>query len=286
MFYLNDRKLVILCITLCLLMLLRVPPVGAAAGDYVEETLEGKIYWSKGLVTAEGKGVTSLNTVNLALSKAMAEKAAIRDARNNLLNIIKLVHLDSANTVGTLMVQNDKYKEEIISLVQKAPPLDIKYKPDSTVEVLVGVKLYGPMADFYLNRVLTNPPKMELTKANAPKVQSKFIISGVIIDARGLGIKPAFAPKIYDENGREFWGASNMFKDAIANHGIVIYTKELAVAKAHPRVGETPYVAKAVRALGPEKVDLILSNTDAQALISASETQSFFAQGRVIILTD
>lgn len=258
----------------------------AAGGEYVEETPSGTIYWSKGLVVAEGKGVTSLNTVNLALSKAMAEKAAIKDARNNLMEVIKIVRLDSAHTVGTLMVQNDKYKEEITALVQKAPPMDIKYKPDSTVEVWVGLKLYGPMADFYIHQVLANPPKSEIPKEEPAKKESKFIVSGVIIDARGLGVKPAFAPKLYDESGKEVWGASQMFRNAIASHGVVMYTKELALAKTHPRAGDTPYVAKAVKALGPEKVDLVLSRTDIQALTSASETQSFFALGRVLILSD
>lgn len=258
----------------------------AAGYDYVEEISGGKIYWSEGWVTAEGKGVASLNTVNTALSRAMAERAALRDARNNLLNIIKLIRLDSANTVGTLMVQNDKYREEITALVQKASPLSMKYRADSSVEITAGLKLYGPMAEFYLNQVLNPPPKAETVKAETPKAESKPVITGLIIDARGLGVKPAFAPRIYDENGKEIWSASQMQKDAIAADGILIYVKIMNFAKAHPRVGDNPYAVKAMRAMGKEKVDLVLSAADARTLSKASETQPFLKRGRLIILLD
>lgn len=257
----------------------------AGGWEYVEEISGGKIFWSSGLVTAEGKGVTTLNTVNLALSKAMAEKAAIKNARNNLLNVLKYVRLDSANTVGTLMLQNDKYKEEIAALVQKAPPLDIKYRADSSVEVLVEVKLYGPLTDFYLQKVLAGPPRA-MTKKEPSKVESKFIVSGLIIDARGVGAQPAFAPKILDETGKEIWGVSHMIKEVVSSQGTVVYVKNLAFAQTHPRAGEAPYTAKALRAFGPEKTDLVITSTDAQAIVRAAESQPFLAEGRIIILLD
>lgn len=287
MFMIGERRSLRLWIFLNLTVLLIIPSALAAEGDYVEDTPTGRIYWSRSLVVAEGKGVASPNTVNLELSKAMAEKAAIKDARINLFNTVRSVRLDAANTVGTFMVQNDKYKDEITALVQKAAPLEIKYKSDSTVQVWVGVKLYGLMADFYFQQAAAaRPPKTEAKKIEPPQAASSFTISGVIIDTRGLRIKPVLVPKVYNESGNEIFGVSPKDKEMIFRQGAVVYVKDLAFAKAHPRAGDSPYVVKAVKASGPEKVDLVISNTDAQTLLSASETQPFLAQGRLIILLD
>jgi hypothetical protein len=64
------------------------------------------------------------------------------------------------------------------------------------------------------------------------------------------------------------------------------YSKDLSAAQSHQRVADNPLTVKGLRAKGAEHSDVIISNTDAHRLRSASENLSFMRKCRVIIVVD
>jgi hypothetical protein len=112
------------------------------------------------------------------------------------------------------------------------------------------------------------------------------LYTGLIVDARGLGVKPAMAPKVLNEDGKEVYGSAWINRDYAVREGMVGYLKDPAAAQANPRVTDKPLTVKAQKVSGDARVNLVISNADAATLQSASQNLSMLEKCRVIILVD
>src|SRR5512143_3135481 len=164
--------------------------------DVIEPTgSSGKIDWSTGVITSVGIGAPPAQPANAAQARAMAERAAQVVAYRNLLEAVKGVRLASTTTVENFMVTSDVIKTEVSGIIQGAMVMDKKYMSDGSVEVTVGMKLSGALADALLAKGPATAPAMPAPQAGTPAQ----LYTGLIVDARGLGVRPAMAPKILNE---------------------------------------------------------------------------------------
>lgn len=91
--------------------------------------------------------------------------------------------------------------------------------------------------------------------------------SGLIIDASGLGVKPAMAPKILSQDGSEVFGNAIIDPDAAIEKGVAVYVKSVDDAKTMTeRIGDNPYIAKAVEVKGTLKADTVVASDIAKEL--------------------
>ncbi len=244
----------------------------------------GKIDWSTGVITAVGIGAPPAQPANAAQARAMAERAAQVVAYRNLLEAVKGVRVDSTTTVENFIVTSDVIRTQVNGIIQGATIMDKKYMSDGSVEVTVGMKLTGALADALLPKT---PPVPAATPApGAAATAPAQLYTGLIVDARGLGVRPAMAPKILNEDGKEVYGSAYINRDWAVREGMVGYLKDADAAKANPRVTDKPLMVKAVKVSGDARVDTVISNADAAALQSASENLSMLQKCRVIILVD
>ena len=104
-----------------------------------------------------------------------------------------------------------------------------------------------------------------------------------MVDARGQKVVPALAPRILAESGRELYGPARLGEQGRKAGGTAAYAHDLAAARASmkDRVGDRPFVVKAVGANG---ADVVVSDSDAAAI--AASDQGFLAEARVVILAD
>lgn len=292
---------------------------------YVQNFENGKVNWETGLVTATGIGAPPATAVNMAQARAMAVRAATVVARRNLLEVLKGVQIDSTTTVQNYMVTNDIIVSKVQGFLQNSQVLDIAYMSDGSVEVTVGVSLRGGLADVLLppsipfgtklqkpyrtspTTPLTPPqmpapqpsmpapqpeapalstPQPEVTTPATPAPQPQIVYTGLIVDARGLGARPAMSPKIYDENGQEVYGSAFVSREYAIQQGMAGYAKDLEKAKLNPRVANTPFVAKAIQVKGKGKADLVIDNATANQLRTIAQQQSFLEKCKVMIILD
>jgi hypothetical protein len=266
--------------------------------DVVEPTgTSGKVDWTTGVITAVGIGAPPTQPANAAQARAMAERAAQVVAYRNLLEAVKGVRVDSTTLVENFMVTSDVIRTEVNGIIQGAMVMDKKYMSDGSVEVTVGMKLTGALADLLLPKPGAVPPAaapgVPSTGMTAPgqptppaSAQTGVAYTGLIVDARGLGIKPAMAPKILNEDGKEVYGSAWINRDWAVREGMVGYLKDPAAAQTNPRVTDKPLFVKAVKASGDSRVDIVISNADAVTLQSASQNLSMLEKCRVIVLVD
>jgi hypothetical protein len=99
-------------------------------------------------------------------------------------------------------------------------------------------------------------------------------------------VKPALAPKIIDESGKEVYGSAYVSREWAIKYGIVGYAKEVKAAAKLDRVGSTPGQIKALKAQGDNATDVVISDTDAADVRSAAKNLKFLSECRVILVVD
>ena len=264
--------------------LLGVGATWAQLGGVVEPAgADGSIDWTKGVVTATGFGAPPPNAVNAAQARAMAERAAFLVATRNLLETVKGIRVDSATLVENMIVSSDVIKTEVSGFVQGAQIIKKQVSPDGSVMVTVAMKLTGELANALLPQSSGGVEVVPMPQGQAPPATA---FTGLIVDARGVGVRPAVAPKIRNEEGREVYGSAFVNRQYAVEQGMVGYLKDVESAKGNPRVTDRPLMVKALKTDGPNKTDLVISNSDAQVLHGMKEHLTFLEKARVMVILD
>ncbi len=149
------------------------------AQDVVDEFPKGSINWSKGIVTAIGSGVPPSGAGNMAQARLLAERAAVSDARRNLLEIVGEVRVDAVSTVGTLMAKRDIVVTKVNGIVKGSIVTERRYLDDGGVEVTVEMPVTGAFLNVMFSEVKSVPsvtmtlPVSKPKKKDLPKIEVK-----------------------------------------------------------------------------------------------------------------
>ena len=246
----------------------------------------GEIDWSEQVIRATGSGAPNPDAPNVAAARLGAERAAKADALRNILETIKGVRIDSETLVVNAMTQNDVIRTRVQGIVRGARAVKTRYLSDGAVEVTVEIRMASATAPSNTLTATVLPPQTLGTQTqNIPKAGNP-VYTGVIFDARGLGIRPAMSPKVLDEDGREVYGSAFVSAEWATKFGIVGYAKDLEASKNNDRVAANPLVVKGAKVSGTGGCDLVISNADAQGMRDMSKNLSFLEQCRVLIVVD
>lgn len=236
--------------------------------------------WNAKTIKATGRGAPSLNAPSVASARIGAEKAAELDAVRNILTVLKGIQITSEKTVGQAMSASGdltaKLEAEARGFKRVGTP---RYFSDGGVEMDVEMsiaELFAEVAE------AVEAPKAADAKPLPANGEAKN--SGLVVDAKGLHPKPALAPRLLDEAGKEVYSAAVVEPNALKANGIAGYLKSLDEAKKSARVGATPMVVKALRVSGAS--DLVIANADAEKLRDPKGNVSYLGEGRVIIVAD
>lgn len=184
--------------------------------------------------------------------------------------------VEHVQTVSERRVQIGK--DTVVELKVQAPtPERWRKAPLKSVAAKVGT---GP------SWVMASAAPVTPTPISYRKAKEEAYTS-VVIDALGLGVTRAMSPKVQRYDGSEVWGTLKVDYDFLADHGIVAYCHTLGEAYRNNRAGSNPLVLRAAkRGRSPYKCDVILTNDDADYLISENRRSGFLTDFRVIFLVD
>ncbi len=267
----------------------------------------GVVDWSNQILRATGIGSPNPNMPETA-QRAGAIDAAKKTALRNLLETVKGMTLDSETTVRNFMVENDVINTRVSGLVRNFTVVDTKYMSTGDIEVTVEMPLSGALTDALLPQSMggmtlgpvsgavcpccgqpwpagkTPPAGVTLTQPTQPAAGGAF--TGLVIDAKGLGVRPAMAPKVLDENGEELYGSKYVSRDWAVQIGMVGYDKDVNRARSNDRVTANPLVVKAIKVTGPNKSDVVVSTASATAIRNAAASQNFLDKCKVMFIVD
>ncbi|MBF2052960.1 MAG: LPP20 family lipoprotein [Candidatus Sericytochromatia bacterium] len=286
----------------------------SAPAQVVQTMGAGQIDWTNGQITVTGTGAAPNKAgMSAGQKRLMAQRAAVADAYRQLAELINGVNVDSETIVKDFVTESDVIRTRVSALIKGAKPGKPRYMSDGTVEVDVTLGVYGnnslsaAMVPHVLEKkevktiepVYTTPtrepsivmptPTPTAIPTRTPETSKPVSGSytGVIIDARGLGISPAMSPQIKDNDGKEIYiGDRPIDPDLVVNIGIVGYANSLDQARGNARIGNNPLVIKAVQAGGRHKTDAVVSAAHGQQILQADSKSQFLRGSKVIFVID
>jgi hypothetical protein len=276
----------------------RVAAVAIAASLFASQVLaqiqpivkgddgKGAVDWSERSITATGIAAPNPDLPEAA-QRAGAIRAATIIALRNALETVKGMYLNSSTTVANFMTTKDEISTSVSGYIQGFEQQGrTKYMSDGSVEVtlLIPIDGIGNLGDELYTPIVGKKPSV--TKFEGEKADNSVIFTGLVIDCKGLNLKPALSPKIVDEEGREVYGSAYVTREWAIKHGIVGYAKEVDAAAKLGRVGDNPGKIKALKAKGENSTDVVISNDDAASVRSAADNLKFLSECRVVLVID
>jgi hypothetical protein len=289
-------------IAVLLLSALFIATASANASDkqqVIEISEKGLINWTLGFVQAKGISAPENKTHKISVEGSTALRDARRDASRNILDVIQRIQVDATATVKDVARENDVVMAEIEEMVRKAQAVKNEYLSDGTVVLTMQMSLRSGFAQLILPQDIQQvetikpmTPVQETPPFPAPEPKAStgnhvsHIYTGLIVDARELEARPAMSLKIFDENGQEVYGSAFVSREFAVQEGMSGYLKDLAAAQSDSRVAASPLTVKGLRTQGVGNSDIVISNSDASKIRSASEHLSFLRKCRVIVVID
>jgi hypothetical protein len=244
----------------------------------------GTVNWQDQLILSTGIGAPNPK-LPLAAQRAGALEAAKLVALRNLLQTVKGMSLTSETTVENAMIQSDVIQTRVEGIVRNFRVVNQRYMSDGSVEVDVEIPLSGVLLDALLP-VTGAPMAPGQGFPGFQAIPQNVVYTGLIIDARGIGVRPAMAPKILDEQGNEVYGTGYVSREYAVQQGVVGYEKDINRARTNERVTNNPVVVKGIKASGTNKNDVVISTNDAQQILNAAKNLNFMEQCKVMIILD
>ena len=218
---------------------------------------------------------------NLKFSKSEARSYA----RDNLLNLIKIVNFDS-RTVGEIMLSDRLIENRITTLIGSAYQQgEIEYLEKNEVAIALAVKMSGlaeilTEANGYMNESVAQSTYL-MTRASASATTSERT-TGIVIDARNIYHIPAMVPKVYNENDKLVYGPRHYTRSRSVNRGPMGYAHSMEDANVKRRVGNNPLIIEAVSS--DDNVNLTISNLDSEQIRSVEKKFGILTNCKVLVL--
>ncbi|HBG01832.1 MAG TPA: hypothetical protein DDW87_09710 [Firmicutes bacterium] len=136
-----------------------------------------------------------------------------------------------------------------------------------------------------------NIRRVELDLADEELIRQGLVYTGLIVDARGLNLQRGMSPKVYSESGQLVYAGVAVSYGFLQEAGIASYGQELSpdlLRRIQPddTVKVSPLVVTALDIIGTTESSVIISDSDAQAILDALDTYDFLARYSVVFLID
>ena len=216
---------------------------------------------------------------NIKFSKGEARSRA----RENLLDLIKLVHFDS-RTVGEIMVGDKLIESRIETLVGSAYLQgEIEYLERNEVAIALAINMSGLAeilidASGYMSEGVAQSAYL-MTRAATPKSERT---SGIVIDARNIYHIPAMVPKVFNEDEKLVYGPRYYTRSRSVNRGPMGYAHSMEDGNVRRRVGNNPLLVEAVTS--NDDINLTISNLDAERIRNAEKKFGLLTNCKVLVL--
>ena len=272
-----------------------------AQDDFIGDVFDnGSVNYGDRTIQAIGIGFIPENVINAGQARRAAMRIAKQDALRQLIEIVNGVNVTSETTVSGAMF-DDVIKTQVQGAIRGARRVgDPKYLSDTSVEVTYEVKMADisrvllPMADkaptlTFEDVSVGGAPTPGVSSdqgSNANSGPTSGGVTGIIIDGKGLGLRPAMSPRIMNQSGSVVYGPGQYSRDYAASNGVVGYAKSLEQAKADPRVQGNPLVIRGSSVSGSSAADLVVSNVDAGKIARADGSAGLLGNCRVMFVLD
>jgi hypothetical protein len=210
--------------------------------------------WKKGVVTAFGESEIHFDGQGTPIDPEIMEKSTLNRARldsyrkarekalQGLSKSLKTIRVDAEKTLRVLIKDEVDTQERLFDIIEKKArvyeyPLDF-HRSGCRAELKIGD---------IISAIPYRYPSNEFPSMDDNPIPTRY--TGLIIDARGLGIKPMIFPSVYNENGLEIYGRQYIDVRTAAYRGTVAYVSDEKEAMKNKKAGDRPFYTAAIREL-------------------------------------
>lgn len=261
----------------CLLGVIRVGRAqwGQPEVHVMEVLASGQVNWTDNLVRSQDRAEIPRRGPQAEQRQATL-LTATQGARQRLLTLLEHIRLDSGTTVGAVLHNMGEERQRVQELVQDAQVVETAYSARGEITSSVQVSLTGRLLEVFLPRSPNVPSDAQPTANTAH--------TGIVIDARGLGIQPALLPRIVDDQGQPVYEPTMVDPDIAIQRGYIAYARTHEHATVKTRIGDQPLVLRARRVLGASRVDLVLPSAEAAQIRNYAGTQALLKRCQILIV--
>ena len=267
-----------------------------------------EINWNSNTITAIGIGSAPASMTG-GQANALARRAAVVDAYRSLVGIVYGVELENHTTVQQLAVKKDTIKTAISGAINNARITDEEQLDDGNYQVTLCMPIFGqrnslasalwqdqpslpPVIQNYpvapTVPAVTEAPVAVATAAattsstTAAPTPATGVITGLVIDCRGLGLERAMAPNILDDSGRTIYNSKNVDASAIVKNGLASYSKSDTPSNID-YAGANPLIIKAVSLIDFNR-NPVVSKADGDKILASNQKYDFLKRCAVVFI--
>jgi len=249
---------------------------------------KGHVDWIKGTVVSEGKSSIEINDNGDAVDDETGRIISYSSARNisygksrekafsGVVNIINEINIDPDTKIRDLIIRDRNARQKISHYLHEYATYKEQPAGYLNTSCMLELKL-----GYLLNTLGINFPEEEFPLRNDIDISTKY--TSLIIDTRGLKIKPVLLPAVVNETGLDVYSRNHISgKDAV-RHLAVSYTFNEVDAAKHKKAGRHPFYCTALKSINGNPV---ISDDDIKRIYSHKENLVFLKKCRVIFIID
>lgn len=239
-----------------------------ALDPVVEEVGGGRVDWTTLQLHATARGDASIGAIT---SRGSNEGDALNQLGRRMLDLAPLVRVTADEVGKDILKGEDVVADRVDANISGWQVVEARYLASGPVELDAALPLQPLFRPALVSRARgkERPPV-----AGGP--------TGLIIDARGLDVLPAIAPRIEDPAGGVLYAAETLSAYAAAQKLPVVYVHDPADPACVRRAGAEPIFARATAVQGG--TDLVIQADDAATITAAAVTGDFLLHANVVIV--
>lgn len=243
---------------------------------------QGEVDWEKGLITVTGVGAPPENASE-ATAPLLARRAAMLDAYRNAIEVINGVRIRSGSVMKDYTIASDEVSSIVEGFVKGGQFEEPTYDSKGRCEIVLHLPIGGHTG--LTSVIYTSVQENAAPAQSDPAAQVPY--TGLIIDARNLGIRPALYPQVFDADGFLVYGQTMVNVSDPNFSTIAAYSKTLENAKTLARIGDNPLIIKAigaVKAASGEPTDIIIGSEDSKVFHETVTRNEIVSKAAVAII--
>ncbi len=241
------------------------------AADGNSHTAE--IDWVKGVIISGGISSLGADDSGSAIDKETGEKISLSSSRDRAYEKAKETAIfNAANAISEILVSPDTRIRDLIindrSIRQSISHYlheNSKFKEKPAGYLTAGCELELKLG-YLINALKISFPENEFPLRDDVEISTKY--TSLIVDARGLKLKPMLMPSILNENGLEVYSRNYISGQVAVKHLAVSYAFSEKEAMKHKKAGSRPFYCNALKTLNGNPV---LSDEDIKRVFSHKE---------------
>ena len=282
------------------LMLVCLPCVVSSQSDSSEN------WWEDNTLIVTVYSPPPQNIFNIGQARAWSRREALEEARRQLIEKIKDIHITADMTVSDGIASGDIEEDRIVELVKNTKIFSEKFGMDNSCTIVMKIPVYGG-ADSVASLILKPVDKEDFLKPTVT-TKAKGNYTGLIIDCGDLELDPVLAPTIQNADKQSIYSYNNLEYEKVVANGMIAYAKEdkeqsdnkpllLTLGKLNlnnfifntacaaknnkSRAGDNPLIIKA-KVVSDGNSTPVISISDADKILTENQASHFLDEGAVV----